>query len=123
MLTIKQQTVSFNLPEIDQVTISVKCLEEHSPIRGNVIISDSPTLDKQVEDQIIADYEGGNDWAWCTVQVTAEWKGITGTDYLGQCSYNSEEDYKKNSGYYEDMKFTAYNELITNLKALGDDTI
>lgn len=113
------ESITVKLPEIDQVTITVKCLEEHSPIRGNVIISDSPTLDKQVEDQIIADYENGNNWAWCTVQVTAEWKGITGTDYLGQCSYNNEEDYKENSGYYEDMKCTAYDELIKQLKQLA----
>lgn len=44
------------------------------------------------------DYESGNEWAWCEVEVIAEWNGFKGSSYLVGCSYNSEEDFK-NDGY------------------------
>ena len=76
--------------------------------------------DSIVEDKVINEYENGNYWAWCTVRVTAEYKGIKGTDYLGCCSFASEEDFKEEGGYYEDMKQVAYDELISNLTSLND---
>jgi len=39
-------------------------------------------------------------------------------DYLGGCTYESEEDFKKD-GYYADMKQNAYNSLIKQLKDLA----
>lgn len=53
----------------------------------------------------------GNDWAWCFVRVSAHWNGITGFDSLGCCSYKSEEDFKQDGGYYEDMKKEALRDL------------
>jgi hypothetical protein len=50
-------------------------------------------------------------WGWCSVRVRAKWKGLTAVDYLGGCSYKSEEDFIKTSGYYEDMVATVKADL------------
>jgi hypothetical protein len=44
------------------------------------------------------------------VKITAKWEGFEGHDYLGCCSYLSEEDFK-NGGYWEDMKQQALDDL------------
>jgi hypothetical protein len=41
---------------------------------------------------------------------------FTGTYYLGCCSYESEEDFVENSGYYEDLKYEARGELVETLR-------
>ena len=113
------ETVTFTLPTIEQVNFIIEALDEHIPVRGNAVATDNPEEDKETEDKIIADLDNGNIWAWCTVMVTAEYKGVEGTDYLGCCSYDSEEKFKED-GYFEAMKRSAYNELISNLKVLND---
>ncbi len=63
--------------------------------------------------------EMGNEWGWCSVEVRASWtdqesgRTFTGSDYLGGCSYESEEDFKV-GGYYEQMQEEAYDELLLN---------
>lgn len=58
-------------------------------------------------------------WGWCTIEVKATWNGmISESDYLGGCSYKDEEDFLKNSGYYEEMKSTAISDLKKELKSL-----
>ena len=52
----------------------------------------------------------GDQWAWCSVKVEVRWNGFRGTDYLGCCSYESEEDFRK-SEYYNDMISEALAEL------------
>lgn len=68
--------------------------------------------------------ENGNVWGWCTVHLIARWttldgKEVTGEDWLGACSYHSEEDFKEPGGYYDSMKDFAYNELLKELKKMG----
>lgn len=86
-----------------EATITVQCLPEDIEVRGNCMASGDDAVDKECEDRIVADLENGNDWAWCTVKVTAEWNGITGVDYLGCCSYDSEKDFRQPGGYFDNM--------------------
>lgn len=55
-------------------------------------------------------YEEGNDWAWCTVKVQLEWMGLTTEAYLGACSYENEEEFKKDE-YYHQMVREALDDL------------
>ncbi len=109
-------TIRFKLPTIKQVEFTLECMPEDLQIHGNASAIDEDT-DNEIEQMIIDQLNDGNEWAWCCVKMTASWKGIEGTDYLGGCSYKSEEDFKK-YGYYEDMKLQAYNDLIEQLKNL-----
>ena len=63
-----------------------------------------------------------NEWKWCIVEVKGEFNGLEFSDYLGGCSYESEEEFIKTSGYYKDMCQTVlkglqdeFNELIAEL--------
>jgi len=46
-------------------------------------------------------------WGWCTVEVRVTMitndKKVTGSAYLGECSYESEEDFVFSSGYFDDL--------------------
>jgi hypothetical protein len=94
------------LLNLDLFEFEIECLPEDLPVRGNASFIDEET-DRAIEDRIIADLERGNEWAWCTVKVTArligcEW--LEGESSLGCCSYASEEDFIKNSGCLDDLK-------------------
>ena len=56
---------------------------EEVPVRGNVVASGDVDYDREMENEVLADLEAGNDWAWCMVKVTAMVDGIEGSDYLG----------------------------------------
>ena len=104
---------------------TIRVLPEDIPVRGNAIVSGDDEYDREIEDKILADLEW-NQWAWCCVQVTATFEGMTGNDYLSACSYRDEEDFKT-GGYWEDMKAQAMGEIQEQLdaavKALGNHSI
>ncbi len=88
------------------------------PVRGNALASGDDAEDKRVEDEIIERLNNGDVWAWASVKVTARWKGLEGTNYLGGCSYVDEKDFKSPGGYYEDMKAEALADLKDTIKKL-----
>jgi hypothetical protein len=55
------------------------------------------------------------DWAWCDVTVTARFSDLTGTAYLGQCSYKDEADFKSDD-YYSQMVDEAIHELQQHIE-------
>lgn len=74
--------------------------EEHIPIRGNAMASGDAELDRQVEDEIIADLNAGKLEAWCCAHVRA-FLTFSGTErafvsdgdaYRGACSYRTENE-------------------------------
>ncbi len=97
-----------------QIEFTLECLAEDTEVRGNAMASGDDHFDREVEDKIIADLEGGNEWAWCCVKVTARAGGAKGTDYLGCCSYAGEEEFRKDA-YFADMKECAQAELLAAL--------
>ena len=56
-------------------------------------------------------------WGWCTVKVTVTIidgdKKFTGTNYLGNCSYYSAEDFMKAGDYFDSMVKEAFDEALT----------
>jgi hypothetical protein len=101
-----------------EAQFSIECLEECVQVRGNAIASGDDRLDTNTENLILEELDSGNQWAWCTVRVVAEWNGLEGDDYLGCCSYKDEKDFIERSGYYEDMKAQALAELNGKVAAV-----
>jgi hypothetical protein len=87
---------------ITRARIELKWEEEDIPYEGNCSAHD-PETDRKQEQWIRDQLKSGNEWAWCTAHVIATFKGVVGEDYLGCCSYLSEDDFRTTSMYYEDM--------------------
>lgn len=104
---------TFDLP-MDEVEFTIECLPEAERPEGFFAYDSEEENEKVVKD--IYEKLEWNEWAWCTVKVTAEWNGFTGEDYLGGVSADSEKDFIENSGYYEDMKGEAYADLVKNIQ-------
>lgn len=98
----------------DEVEFVVECEGEHIPYKGNCSAIDEES-DRKAETWIRNQLRRGNQWAWCSVKVTARWKGYEGHDYLGGCSYKSKDDFCQPGGYYDDMKDEALAELNKQL--------
>jgi hypothetical protein len=88
-----------------EVTFTVECEPESDSIEGNASAID-PETDAATEAWILGQLGSGNEWAWCTVRVRAEWRGMHGDAYLGQCSYEGREQFMAD-GYYDDMRAEA----------------
>jgi hypothetical protein len=95
------------------VDFSIIVHPEDTPIRGNVQCI-SPAADRRAERRVMDALEW-NQWAWCTVEVRAEYGDFSASDFLGCCSYDSERDFRQPGGYYEDMKHEALDRLNEEL--------
>jgi hypothetical protein len=102
------------MPLIDEVYIEVTIAEEWDHPSGYFASGDDEADAEMVRD-ILEDL-GSNPWAWCMVTVTANWGEFKGSATLGGCSYKSRGDFITNSGYYEDMKEDAYNNLLVDVE-------
>ena len=102
-------------PSKDDVDFTLYWDPESDAPEGNF---DNPEDVEWIRQQL----EAGNEWAWCQVQVKATWtdpetdEEYEGSDYLGGCSYESEESFKQPGGYYDDMKDSAYEELLGDIE-------
>lgn len=101
-----------------RATIVLKCEDEDIPYVGNCSAID-PETDRKQEQWIRDQLASGNEWAWCSTHVRATYRGFVGDDYLGGCSYLSEEDFVKTSMYYGDMVRTACGEIADQLIKAG----
>lgn len=110
-------TIRIKIPKISEVEFEVSALPEDAPVRGNASAI-SEEIDRLSEDVIIEDLQNGNPWAWCTVRVTASYRGLQADAYLGCCSYKSQKDFINNSGHYEDMRQEAYSSIVDQIGAL-----
>lgn len=93
-----------------EIKISLFVSPEYESIHGNASAIDEET-DRETEEWIENELRNGNEWAWCQIEVRAEWNDLSASDYLGCCSYRSMEDFKQPGGYYDDMR----NEAISLL--------
>ena len=115
---MKTETLKIKLPKIEQVEFETICHSEETQVRGNAMASGDEKADKRAEDRILRQLENGNQWAWCTIEVKASYKGLTASDFLGCCSYKSQKDFEKDV-YYVDMKKQAFDSLIEQIKTLA----
>lgn len=111
------RTITIKLPKIEDITFTIECFPEDTSPRDNFALDCA--LEDNIIDDIMQDYENGNDWAWCMVKLTGQYRGFEGCDYLGCCSYKSEQDFIDNSGYYDDMKNVVYQMIINKLEFLS----
>lgn len=102
------------------VEFTIEAKEDYSPIRGNLIDSGDSDYDTQIENEIVDRLNSGDIWAWCSIKVTAYWNGLDSVGYLGGCSYESESDFIKNSGYYDAMCEAALADLNKQVESLND---
>ena len=105
-----------------EIEYTIEVFEEYTPVEGNCMCSGDDDFDRECEQRIYDELEGGNEWAWCTVRVVARIPGldyVEGDDHLGCCSYANEFDFKR-GGYYADMKDEARRRLIDALEELSD---
>lgn len=102
------------IPE-SEITYTLTLEPEYESFEGNFATGDDD-LDQSTEEWIREQLEAGNEWAWCSVKVTASWNGFKGSDYLGMCSYQSEDDFRE-GGYFEDMKAEARTALVTEVES------
>jgi hypothetical protein len=102
--------------EENEVEFTVECRPENESIEGNAMASGDEKIDDEANAWVREQLASGNPWAWCTVKITAEWRGYTGVDYLGCCSYKSEEDFK-NDCYFEAVKSNALEDLNREVAA------
>lgn len=70
----------------------------------------------------VLDDDGYNPWLWCVVKVSALYKGLTSTNYLGGCCYESEDKFKADR-YYQDMKDVAFDELKNQVDDILTDFV
>lgn len=62
------------------IKYEVRVHPEETPIRGNALFSGDKEQDKRVEDEIVARCIAGDQWAWCYVEVIAEFQ-------IGEATY------------------------------------
>lgn len=72
--------------------------------------------DTCVEESIAELYER-SEWGWCIAEVRVSWQGLDSTQYLGECSYESEEAFR-GGGYFEDMVIEAIEEIVTQVETI-----
>ena len=88
---------------------------EDIPVEGNVLSSGDDAADYAAECEIERRLAMGDTWAWCVVSCEASYKGLTGVDYLGGCSYEGLAEFLA-GGYWEDMKTQALADLMEKAK-------
>lgn len=92
------------LTEAD-VTITVEIDEETDHYSSEIF-----GYDKEVQDAFQAMIDKHGLWGWCSVCVTASWRGISASTYLGTCSYENEEAFRADD-YYKTLVHDAVAEL------------
>jgi len=108
-----------------EYTVTVGCLPEDLPIKGNAIATGDSEEDERIEEAIRSELEY-NEWAWCCAQVTvtldspcsACGQSLSETEYLGCCSYQDEQDFIEGL-YYSDMVQTCLDRLQERLDDCG----
>jgi hypothetical protein len=101
--------------------IRVDVEDEFIPINADQLPS---YTEEQLED--LREAASQNIWKWCSVGVTAHYTTedgtilVSDTEWLGCCSYESEQDFIDNSGYYEDMKDTVTKDIMGQVKNIYD---
>lgn len=96
MARLKIRKARLRPVRLDECTETVTVEIDPTPIRGNAIASDDDKADRELEDQLIARLNDGDDWAWFEVVVELRWGAFMGGAALCGCSYASREDFEAN---------------------------
>lgn len=99
---------------LEDVEIEVKADMDILPIEG-AFASGDEGFDNSVVKEIKERLSRGDVWAWADVEVKVSWEHWSASAYLGACSYENEEDFKKDN-YYHQLVKDALKELNDRLK-------
>lgn len=102
------------------VIFALECLPEDTPIEGNVIATGNDAADHAAEQETRAELNAGNGWAWCCAKVTCSWKSFSAVEYLGCCSYDSENAFRTDP-YFEQMCAEALDALNAQLREIAEN--
>ncbi len=105
----------------NMVTFKIETEPEHTPIQEALSFNQTGADHSRYIKKVLKD-DGFNPWLWCSVKVTAQFKNLSGTAYLGQCAYKNEADFIK-GGYYEQMQDEAFNELKTQVEEITNELV
>ena len=83
-----------------EITFSIKVHPEDTHPRDHFAY-DTEEENESMVNEILAKLEW-NEWAWCLVQVVAEYGSLSATTFLGGCSYDSEKAFREDA-YFSDM--------------------
>jgi hypothetical protein len=98
MRTISNIESVSQIPELEKMGVKI----EFTPENEDTDITGY--FEEQNIIQIQNKYNSGNMAAWFCAKVEVSFRGISETDYLGCCSYNSFKEFESDeSGYYVDM--------------------
>jgi hypothetical protein len=99
----------------------IACPEQDEP--DSFLASGDDDKDAKTVAEILERANAGDVWAWCVVEVRASVDlglvCLTGEDVLSACSYQDEEDFKRDA-YYLNMLAEACKELAQKLAQLKD---
>lgn len=106
------ELIILNAVRYGDIEYTLDALPCYDSVEGNAMCSGDDDFDTLVEDTIIERLEGGDVWAWFDARVTCSAPGYraVGYNYLGQCSYASEEEFMRDA-YYDDMRSEARRSL------------
>ena len=110
-----KNTLLIQLPLFDEIHFNIEAVPELLPLEGNLVCSGNDEADRILESQILHQLNQGNTWAWCTIKVTASYRGLEASDYLGGCSYRDALDFLA-SDYYQDMRQNCFTLIVNQLR-------
>jgi hypothetical protein len=96
----------------EHATVKVSCEPEH--IHPKDCFDDARDIAEIVEK---AEW---NEWAWCCIRVKVTFEGISESEYLDGCSYDSEKDFVTSGDNYEDMLHNCFATLEKRLIKLHE---
>lgn len=95
--------------KLEDVEFSITCESEHSSPKDS--FDDQETVEDILLQAIF------NDWRWCRVKVTGKFLKLETSQYLGGCSYENEDDFKKDE-YYKDLQKNVLKQLQAQIDAI-----
>jgi hypothetical protein len=96
---------------------------EDFPPEGNAIDSGDLEFDNKYISELNDRLGRGDIWAWCCVEVKCilnDEEGeplVSGSAYLGGCSYDNETDFR-NCVYYSDMQEEARSDMLNHAREM-----
>lgn len=103
---------------IADVKIQVIPTDNNQSPRRSYAVPGIISADSEDTDRFVRDVEEMIDehglWGWCQVEVKATFGQLTGSAYLGGCSYKDEDDFR-NGGYLDQMVDEAIGDIQTQL--------
>lgn len=101
------------------VKVTLECEPEDQAYTGH-FETENGEPDRELEKWIEKELQNGNEWAWCSAHVTVRYAGMRGDDWLGGCSYKSQEDFMQPNGYYDSMIDEAVDDLAKQIEKIFD---